>query len=310
MRACAKHLIRKVRGLTLVEMLVSLSVLSIIVVACGSTMRLMTRNLAARDNNPTTQAAAARAAVDQITDDLNLALSIPEMTPSALTITVPDRNGDGQPETIRYAWSGVAGAPLTVQYNGGTPVSLAENVQALNFTSFARTVGPPGPVESSEQLLASYDAATTKAFVLTNKNWPGEYFKPALPANATAWKITRVKLQLVRTGTTGSFLVQLSTANGTFFDSSSASVASAPSTLSWVEFPFSNAANLDPSQFYGIAVTSSSIGSLINVAYDDKPNPPPANWTFYSTTNSGGSWTPGTYALTMYVYGTVTTPAP
>ena len=74
------------RGFTLVEALLSMVVLSIIVVACGSAMRLMSRGLAARDNTLESQTAAGRSALDQIRDDLKVALTVPEQTATALTV--------------------------------------------------------------------------------------------------------------------------------------------------------------------------------------------------------------------------------
>ena len=40
--------------------------------------------------------------------DLQLATGFTERTTKAATFTVPDRDGDSKPETLRYAWSGVA----------------------------------------------------------------------------------------------------------------------------------------------------------------------------------------------------------
>jgi prepilin-type N-terminal cleavage/methylation domain-containing protein len=311
-------IVQRRSAFTILEMLLSLSIVSVLAVACVAAMSLMARNAASRDNNPTTQASAARSVVDQITDDLNLALSIPEITPTALTLTLADRNGDGQPETLRYAWSGVPGDALTLQYNGGAPVYIADNVQALNFTSLTRTVGPAGNsgqvLESPEQLLASYEQASIKQYALTNKDWPAECFKPVLPANATSWKITRVKLQLKRTGSSGMFSVYLFNASGglpdyPIVDSVSMAVTAVPGTVGWVEFAFSNAGNLDPSLDYCVAVASSSGGALITLAYDDKATSPP-NWAWSTTGNACGSWNSGPSVMNLYVYGTITAPAP
>lgn len=67
--------------------------------------------------------------------DIQLAQSFSENTTTAVTFTVPDRNGDNNPETIRYAWSGNAGDPLTRQYNSGAVVTVAENVHTFHIDS-------------------------------------------------------------------------------------------------------------------------------------------------------------------------------
>jgi hypothetical protein len=55
-------------------------------------------------------------------------------------MTVPDRTGDSVDETIRYSWSGTAGDPLVYQFNGGTSLSLASNVQQFNVSALARSI--------------------------------------------------------------------------------------------------------------------------------------------------------------------------
>lgn len=75
--------------------------------------------------------------------DLERATGFTERTATSATFTVPDRNGDGRPETLRYAWSGTPGAPLTLQMNGGTIQNLATNVQQFQLTYRTRLVAAP-----------------------------------------------------------------------------------------------------------------------------------------------------------------------
>ena len=56
-----------------------------------------------------------------------------------MTFTVADRTGDSAADTIRYAWSGVAGDPLTRQINAGTAVTVAANVQSLQLSYDSRS---------------------------------------------------------------------------------------------------------------------------------------------------------------------------
>ena len=61
--------------------------------------------------------------------ELQYTQTISEQTATAITVTVPDRDDpDTNPETIRYAWSGTVGDPLTRQYNGGTIANVADDV--------------------------------------------------------------------------------------------------------------------------------------------------------------------------------------
>jgi type II secretory pathway pseudopilin PulG len=301
---------------TLVEALLSMVVLSIIVVACGSAMRLMSRGLAARDNTLESQTASGRSALDQIRDDLKIALTVPEQTATALTVTVPDRDGDGNPETIRYAWPGVAGAPLTRQRNGGTAISIADNVTSLNFQFLQRTVGPVPPVESAEQLLVSYDTGSSvKNFGCSSSNFAGQYFRPSLPANAVCWKVTRVKISAAKNGllSGGNVLLDIKAADasqiptGSSLDSGSAGLGLLQLGATWVEFQMSKLGGLDPNSGLCIVVSSAAASSNFSVQYTDAASSYPGS---YSTSANGGtSWaTPtGGSALLFYVYGTITT---
>jgi hypothetical protein len=76
----------------------------------------------------------------QLAADLRLALGFSERTARAVTFTTPDRDGDGQVETLRYSWSGTAGDPLMYRYNSNAAVALASNVQQFNLTALTRVI--------------------------------------------------------------------------------------------------------------------------------------------------------------------------
>lgn len=159
---------RRRPAFTLVEMIVSIAIVSIVVLACASVMLLAAKTVASSagvasagmagsnaGTNGVSQAALARAAAERIADDLKMAVTFAERTATAATFTVPDRDGDGQPETVRYAWSGAAGTTITVgltgyaiapytltrQYNNAAPVAVAEDVRSFGLNYLTRTVG-------------------------------------------------------------------------------------------------------------------------------------------------------------------------
>ena len=255
------------RAVTLVEMVISLSITSIILCACGSVMLLTTRAISISVAGPAVSTAVADAAAGQVAADLKMALQITERTATAVTFTVPDRNGDSLPETLRYAWAG-AGSPLTRQYNGqpAPAASMAENVQVFHLDWLLKTAGPPPPVESPEQLLVSRDWPTSddhKAYTIKSNAWAAEYFKPVLPANAISWKITRVKVKLARNGTqTGTMTIGITYAGagmtpvGNVLDSLSVDVVTLSTTLTWVEFGSSCLDGLDPALGMCVLVTT------------------------------------------------------
>jgi hypothetical protein len=126
-------------GLTLLEMAVCLASSTMLVAGLASSIYLSTQTLPGNEN-ASRKAAQASGIVRDVISDVSMALSFTERTARAMTFTVPDRNGDDMPETIRYAWSGTVGDPLTYQYNSGTVISVATGVQAFNLEGLTRTM--------------------------------------------------------------------------------------------------------------------------------------------------------------------------
>jgi prepilin-type N-terminal cleavage/methylation domain-containing protein len=134
---------RNSRAFTLIEVLLSTMITGIIMLAIVSAMRVCGSGLveAAVVSNTASQTDRA---IQMITQDLSVATSITESTATAVTMVVPSRDGDAQPETIRYVWGGTAGNTLTRAYNGGTPATVASNVYQFQLTYLQKTL-PAGP---------------------------------------------------------------------------------------------------------------------------------------------------------------------
>lgn len=126
------------RGMTLVEVLVSAAILAILMGGMASAVVLTSRAVpttSATRSEAEVQASVARA-LDQMEADLLCAKTITELTATSITMTVADRgHGTAGDETIRYAWSGVVGDPLTRQYNSGTAMPIVEKVRSLVLSS-------------------------------------------------------------------------------------------------------------------------------------------------------------------------------
>ncbi len=72
--------------------------------------------------------------------DVRQATSFSERTAAAVTMTVPSRSGAAGSDTVRYEWTGLPGAQLTYQFNGGTTATLADDVQDLNLSWITRVM--------------------------------------------------------------------------------------------------------------------------------------------------------------------------
>lgn len=144
-------------GFTLMELVLSIGVMSILLLGVTKAILIASGAVPAADSRKQSRSDAA-AAVDRLQADLTFATSITELTSTAITFTVADRgHGAVGAETIRYAWSGTAGAPLTRAYNGSTPVNVVSSVTSLSFTGDV----VPGTVTSAPRVLLVVNSVTS-----------------------------------------------------------------------------------------------------------------------------------------------------
>lgn len=149
------------RGYTLIELVIASSAGAVIVGGLASSMLISSKALAP-DSAASADANRSALALSQLTGDLRHAIRFTERTDKAVTFTVPDRNGDTTAETLRYSWSGTAGAPLLYQYNGGTAVTLASNVQNFKLTAITRLIAEE-TIEDPANLVIFESFAEVKA---------------------------------------------------------------------------------------------------------------------------------------------------
>jgi len=299
---------------TLVELVVSLVILSILMVGMGGALLLSSQAVPGADSRITRLSESAGIA-DQFAAEVTYAISVTELTPTAITFTVADRDSDGTPETIRYAWSGTAGDPLTRRYNGGSVVDLVEDVVTVNLLYDLRTITeqPPDEIkESAEIVLACHELLTGPAdYAITEKDWIGQYFLPSLPAEATAWKVTRVLFMAREHGAAkGITAVQLRKATNPGLPSSTIlgeqlmAESDLGSDYAWQEFAFGDVSGLAPAEgLCLVLVNNKKDTDLADAQYDG------GGGAGLLTTSSGESgWSSDSqHALQYYVYGTAIT---
>ena len=183
-------------GMTLAELSISLGVIATIMVATGSIMVLTGKAVAI------TSAQASDARVDDVVttfmSDQRLALTVTERTATSITFTVADRTGDGIPEQIRYAWSGVPGDPLTRQVNGATPVVIARNVTKFGLSYITKTSAPTAVEVESDFVDVYTQSGGTSAAAVSAGAWQAQVFPLPTVAGATSWRVTDVTLWAVR----------------------------------------------------------------------------------------------------------------
>lgn len=305
-------------GFSLIEMVVSLSIVSILLVGMTSAVVLASRALPSNDTPAAATVDSARA-LHQLRDDLRAATELLNRTATSITLHLPDRDGDGRPEVITYAWAGTPGDPLTRVEDGNATIVILGNVNnlALDYVYEKQDTAFPGPPgsTSSEQLLSSFessDTANTEDHRLKDDEWLGTIIDPSLPADATAWRITRSLFYGNKQGGSGSTITfELrgsagDTPNATIHDS----VTRDESTMSdwdWYETTF-DSPDFSASETAAIVLANyggGDAGKWNYYAADSAPT------QMFTSADEGASWdeATGDEELFHYVYGTYDLPS-
>ena len=303
-------------GLSLIEMTVSLAILSIVAAAIGSAI-LIAGKAVPDGSGPAQCAIRAAGAADRIAAELQYATAVTAYTDKCIEFILPDRNGDGNPEAVRYEWSGLQGDPLTCTWNKGTARTVLTDVRQFRLDFNLQTVSRQRPSgnESGEILLAGNEAVTDLGdYGIKNGQYGGQYFKPSLPADALSWSITRVKFKAKSTGADkGITNVQLcdATAGGLPGDSllgeQLLDESTLPKTYVWQEFTFVGIGGLHPDRGACLVLSRVLDSVSCKVEYQNK-NATAPDTVLLKSTDQGVTWSQQTgQSLQFYVYGTVTT---
>ena len=269
-------------GFTLIELVVTIAITSVIMLAMGSAILIATQALPDPERTPYRLNQSSRIA-EQMLTELQEAQHIRERAAQAITFTVADRDANGSPERVRYAWSGTPGDPLTRQYNSGAEIAVLEDVNDFSLaydvtTTIEQYPGPP--VEGPEILLSSYTAGhTLKDYKVKSDDWMGQYFRPPgalVPAEAAYWRVTRVKCRAKEEGSTDEdSYVQLRPADAahkpttTVIEQQVMHEEDLTSSYVWQAFSFTGEHNLAPGGDLCLVIQGGGAGSA-NICYEDK----------------------------------------
>ena len=303
-------------ALTLVELVVSMTVTSTIILAIGSAMLIAARAVPDA-RSPTGATVAAAGAVEQMITELQYAVSVDQRSANMIEFAVADRDSNDTPEVIRYEWSGTPGDPLTRRYNAGTFASVLADVREFNLSYDLRTTTTEIPLgnESPRTTLVTYSATKDLYdYPIKDTEWYAEYFMPGLPADAVSWSVTSVVLHAKTDGPVdGQAHVQLQLPtvgkcpSGVVLEEKTLLESTLLSSYLEQEFQFSGTTGLSPEQGLSIVVKWIANGTACKLWGRDK-NVTTANTGLYTSSNRGVTWVPlPGESLLFTVYGTVTT---
>ena len=129
-------------GYSLVELVICTTAATVLMAGMASAVAISTKTLTIGDTGTGARSVSIEVQRDLLAD-LQHATGFTERTTTSVTMILPDQTGDGHPDKVRYAWSGVAGAPLTIQLNGGIVQSIASNIQQFQLSYATKTLNAP-----------------------------------------------------------------------------------------------------------------------------------------------------------------------
>lgn len=299
------------------ELVVAMAIMSVVLGSISAAMFITVQALP--DGKSAADVAASEFnALEQFATELTYALHFTERSATTVAFTVADRDNDGVPERIRYAWSGSPGDALTRAYNGGTAADFLADVSEFDLVFQVKQVTEeyPGPlVEGPEVVLHSHGTVngTANGFSIKRDDWPGQYFSPTLPADAASWSITRALLFARRDGAgSGETLVQLRTADqnnlptSTIIEAQSMWESLLGSSFGWYELVYNDVSGLDPGQGLCLVAKHNAGGTAAVIMYDNG-----GGSGAFNTHDAGGSWSYfDSIERLHYIYGKIIAPGP
>jgi hypothetical protein len=284
---------------TLVELVLSVSICAILFLTLAGMIGVTSQAIPDQKGSMIASIRAGRI-IDRIATELESAIYVSDRGANRIAFTVADRDGDGHPERIRYAWSGVARDPLTRQYNDNAPVSVIDDVYlfTLNAANKATAQSYPGVgVEDSESLLIGLTASPNGAFNITSSASCGQYLSPDLPGKAIGWRPTLLRIKAAINNNPGLCSVQLRTSNANLTPTSTIMEqytldSTGLSTGTFVDYPLSTTTVQAPGAGLCLVIAyTSGTGPKISLCNNSagevtcNPTQTPVAWT-YKTTNS------------------------
>lgn len=196
----------RLRGFSLAELLVAMTIVSLLMAGIGSAVLIATHALPSRTGAQATRMDAA-ALLDQIESELAYAVTVPERTATAIAFAVPDRDGNGNAERIRYSYSAAA-KTISREYSGSTAQAMLTGVESLAFeyVYVPVAVSYDGlPVEDTTATLLSSNGSLGGRLdvALSDSHWVGQLIAPSMPGDAVSWRITDATVFAERMRTSG-----------------------------------------------------------------------------------------------------------
>lgn len=264
------------QGYSLVELLIGVFAGSMLILGMSSAVVIASKAVSA----PTAQNALLDVAKASfiLSDELQSSIQVLEQESDSIEFVVPDRNGDGSEEIIKY---NLQSGSLIRNFNSETGVLLSD-IDTLTISPDLRTVTETLPGTVTESTEAELDATDSANNIYS---WSVDYYASTgqslditHPDNTALWSITEIDLGLRRSSSyqAGEVLnIQLREATGdglptsTILATASIPMSSLSTSFAWKTFSLSGAERLLSTQRVCVVVQADSSvwGDSGRVAY-------------------------------------------
>lgn len=296
-------------GFTLIEVVLSVAMSSVLLIAMGALVVVASK--AAPDRSrPGADVSAAAAGLELMASDLGQALTFTEASAGTVEFTVPDRDGDGSNESIRYEWSGSAGDSVMRMYNGLTKEAVVRSV--ASFSLKFRVASENLSKASTRDLVAAARVSEViGGLILSNSLDSGkplaQVVLPSLSADTASWTVTRVRIMMSRQNTVGTVRVEVRTVDvtgmptSTVIASTTVAASAVATSMGYLDVAISGAPALAPGQEVAIVLTCDSGCPAVRVGSSTLAVAPNQSMWSYSS----GGWSKSSLSvMPVEVYAT------
>ncbi len=306
-------------GMTMLELVVSIPTATVLIGAMAMCVTVMMR-ARSQDDMLFDRTYNLSKALNQMASDIELATSHVSSSASHLEFVVPDRNGDGLPEQMRYEWGGATGANannILWKYNSSPLSILFEDVGqfSLQLNHALAATAVPNHLRTEVAVLKSLDAYPDGVFreqVINSGNHIGQYFIPDVPGTGKRWDLGAIRIMAKAADSNVDGVLQIRVMRGDTLTRLPIAPILADikieewrlgSSYQWLDLPISPIAW--QSQGIPLCLTigyASGTGDIAKIQFLENGTGMPSNTNLLTSNNGGLSWTASNSSRGMRFY--------
>ena len=313
---------RRRSGVTMMELIITLPTATVLIGAMAMCITIMMR-AKSQDDTLFRSTYDLSSAATQIASDIEMAVTHVSSSTTHIEFVVPDRNGDGLPEQMRYEWGGATGAnanKILWKYNQEPLSVLFDDVGTFDLQKGSVSVpsSVPNHLRSDVAVLKSINAFPSGVFreqVINAGNSIGQYFIPDVTGSGIKWDLgsIRIMVRAADANLDGILRIQVNasdTATKLPIAPILAEVKIAESRLGkdyqWLDIPI--APITWQAQGVPLCVTigyEGGTGDVARIQFVENGTGMPANANLVTSIDGGTTWVAsgGTRGLRFYAYG-------